>query len=140
MKEPSDARKRTLALQARALKFSTGVLTACPLRFTNLPSETVWRQLVRAADSKIRMASLERHDRIADLEREAGELSAIFATIAMKVAARLQPINAGQDATETARDLTENCPFKLKTFNQTANCKLLNFQLSRRRMPPCSNP
>ena len=125
MKTPSEARQRTLALQARALKFSTGVLSACPLRFTNIASETVWRQLVRAADSvsnnlgeaddasstadfvhkirltlretkesrqclaKVRMASLDGHDRVADLEREAGELCAIFATIAMKVATRL---------------------------------------------------
>ena len=125
MKTPSEARQRTLALQARALKFSTGVLSACPLRFTNIASETVWRQLVRAADSvsnnlgeaddasstadflhkirltlretkesrqclaKVRMASLDGHDRVAELEREAGELSAIFATIAMKVATRL---------------------------------------------------
>lgn len=125
MRTPSEARQRTLALQARALKFSTGVLSACPLRFTNIASETVWRQLVRAADSvsnnlgeaddasstadfvhkirltlretkesrqclaKVRIASLDGHDRVADLEREAGELSAIFATIAMKVANRL---------------------------------------------------
>jgi len=51
MKTPSEARKRTLALQERALKFSTGVNLACPGRFTNLPSATVWKQLVRAADS-----------------------------------------------------------------------------------------
>lgn len=125
MKTPSEARQRTLALQARALKFSTGVLSACPLRFTNIASETVWKQLVRAADSvsnnlgeaddasstadfvhkirltlretkesrqclaKVRLASLDGSDRIADLEREAGELCAIFATIAMKVATRL---------------------------------------------------
>ncbi len=125
MKTPSEARQRTLALQARALKFSTGVLSACPLRFTNIASETVWRQLVRAADSvsnnlgeaddasstadflhkirltlretkesrqclaKVRLASLDGSDRIVDLEREAGELCAIFATIAMKVATRL---------------------------------------------------
>jgi four helix bundle protein len=126
MREPSEARKRTLALQARALKYSTGVLTACPVRFTNLSSETVWKQLVRAADSvsnnlgeaddasstadflhkirltlretkesrqclaKVRMASLDGHDRVGDLEREAGELSAIFAAIAMRVARRLE--------------------------------------------------
>ena len=126
MKTPSEARQRTLALQARALKFSTGVLAACPLRFANIASETVWKQLVRAADSvsnnlgeaddasstadfvhkirltlretkesrqclaKLRMASLDGHDRVADLEREAGELCAVFATIAMKVAKRLE--------------------------------------------------
>src|SRR5687768_14024619 len=121
----SEARKRTLALQQRALKFSTGVNANCPRRFTSIPSETVWRQLVRAADSvsnnlseaddasstadfvhkirltlreakesrqclaKVRLASLDGSDRIVDLEREAGELCAIFATIAMKVATRL---------------------------------------------------
>ena len=125
MREPSERRKRTLALQARALKFSTDVLSACPVRFSNLASETVWRQLVRAADSvsnnlgeaddasstadflhkirltlretkesrqclaKVRVATLDGSDGVAELEREAGELSAIFATIAMKVASRL---------------------------------------------------
>jgi len=125
MAEPSEARKRTLALQARALKFSTDVLALCPVRFSNLASETVWRQLVRAADSvsnnlgeaddasstadflhkirltlretkesrnclaKLRMASLDRGEQVAELEREAGELCAIFATIAMKVARRI---------------------------------------------------
>jgi four helix bundle protein len=125
MTEPSERRKRTLALQARALKFSTDVLSACPVRFSNLASETVWRQLVRAADSvsnnlgeaddasstadflhkiritlretkesrqclaKVRIAVLDGADIVAALEREAGELSAIFATIAMKVASRL---------------------------------------------------
>ena len=47
----SEARKRTLALQQRALRFSTGVNVNCPRHFTSIPSETVWRQLVRAADS-----------------------------------------------------------------------------------------
>ncbi len=125
MTEPSEARKRTLALQARALRFSTDVLTVCPLRFSGIPSETVWRQLVRAADSvsnnlgeaddasstadflhkirltlreakesrnclaKVRMAALDRSDKVQDLEREAGELCAIFAAIAIKVARRL---------------------------------------------------
>ena len=51
MKPPSEARKRTLALQERTLSFSTGVNLACPVRFTNVPSATVWGQLVRAADS-----------------------------------------------------------------------------------------
>jgi four helix bundle protein len=51
MKPISDARKRTLALQQRALEFSTGVNVNCPKRFTDIPSETIWRQLVRAADS-----------------------------------------------------------------------------------------
>lgn len=95
------------------------------MRFSNLASETVWRQLVRAADSvsnnlgeaddasstadflhkiritlretkesrqclaKVRLAALDGSDRVTELEREAGELSAIFATIAMKVASRL---------------------------------------------------
>ena len=51
MKEPSAKRKRTIALQERALRFSTGVNVCCPPRFSNLPSKVVWNQLVRAADS-----------------------------------------------------------------------------------------
>jgi four helix bundle protein len=51
MREPSDARKRTLALQDRALRFSAAVNRACPRQFRDLPSATVWGQLVRAADS-----------------------------------------------------------------------------------------
>jgi four helix bundle protein len=50
MKEPSDKRKRTLALHERALQFSCGVNECCPERFSNLPSSRVWDQLVRAAD------------------------------------------------------------------------------------------
>ena len=50
MTEPSEKRKRTLALQDRALRFTTAVNTACPLHFTNKPSATAWGQLVRAAD------------------------------------------------------------------------------------------
>jgi four helix bundle protein len=49
MKEPSEARKRTLALQARAIAFSTRVNRLYPLAM-NYPSEVVWNQLVRAAD------------------------------------------------------------------------------------------
>ena len=51
MREPSDARKRTLALQDRALRFSAAVNAACPRQFRDIPSATVWGQLVRAADS-----------------------------------------------------------------------------------------
>ena len=51
MKEPSEKRKRTLALHDRAIRFSAGVNSCCPQHFSNIPSETVWRQLVRAADS-----------------------------------------------------------------------------------------
>ena len=51
MKEPSAKRQRTLALHERAIRFSTGVNLSCPQRFTNSPSEKVWDQLVRAADS-----------------------------------------------------------------------------------------
>ena len=126
MKPLSDARKRTLALQDRALRFSTGVNAACPQRFTNKPSEKVWDQLVRAADSvsnnlieaddassdadflhkirltlretkesrtclaKLRIGSLDSFESVVDLEREAGELSAIFATIAIKVEKRIE--------------------------------------------------
>jgi four helix bundle protein len=51
MKTPSDARKRTLALQGRALRFSAGVNMACPRTFSDIPSATIWGQLVRSADS-----------------------------------------------------------------------------------------
>jgi four helix bundle protein len=51
MKEPSPKRKRTLALHERALTFSVNVNACCPQYFSNIPSETVWGQLVRAADS-----------------------------------------------------------------------------------------
>jgi four helix bundle protein len=51
MKEPSEARKRTLALQDRAIRFSTSVNQCCPEGRMNIPSTQVWEQLVRAADS-----------------------------------------------------------------------------------------
>ena len=51
MKEPSEKRKRTLALHDRAIRFSVAVNDCCPRRFSDLPSERVWDQLVRAADS-----------------------------------------------------------------------------------------
>jgi four helix bundle protein len=50
MKEPSDKRKRTLALHARALKFTTAVNDSCPQYFTNKPSAAAWDQLIRAAN------------------------------------------------------------------------------------------
>jgi len=51
MSEPSPARKRTLALHDRALRFSTAVNSCCPKHFSDVPSSVVWNQLVRAADS-----------------------------------------------------------------------------------------
>ncbi|HEX8031371.1 MAG TPA: four helix bundle protein [Vicinamibacterales bacterium] len=51
MKEPSPKRQRTLALHERAIRFSVNVNACCPEYFSNLPSRTVWGQLVRAADS-----------------------------------------------------------------------------------------
>ena len=51
MREPSPKRKRTLALQERAITFSVNVNACCPEHFSNLPSKVVWGQLVRAADS-----------------------------------------------------------------------------------------
>lgn len=51
MKEPSAKRQRTIALQERAIRFSTGVNSCCPPQFSNLPSKVVWNQLVRSADS-----------------------------------------------------------------------------------------
>lgn len=126
MKEPSDARKRTLALQERATRFSASVNTACPMQFRDIPSTTVWKQLVRAADStsnnlgeaddasstadfvhkmrlalrevkearrclvKLRLSSLQGVDGVKDLEREADELAAIFATIVLNVLRRIE--------------------------------------------------
>ncbi|MFM8533026.1 MAG: four helix bundle protein [Acidimicrobiia bacterium] len=51
MKEPSPARKRTIALQARAIRFSTLVNQTYPAAAIAYPSEVVWKQLVRCADS-----------------------------------------------------------------------------------------
>ena len=48
--EFSPARKRTLALQARALQFSTNVNQSYPNGALTAPSQIVWGQLVRAAD------------------------------------------------------------------------------------------
>ena len=127
MKEPSEKRKRTLALHERALRFSNGVNNSCPRAFTNLPSSVVWGQLVRSADStsnnlieaddasseadflhkigialrevkesraaliKIRMGSLDNVAQTAerDLESEAGQLAAIFASIILNMRLRL---------------------------------------------------
>ncbi len=43
----------------------------------------------RVCLAKLRLGRLDVYEKVADLEREAGELSAIFATIAIKVAHRL---------------------------------------------------
>jgi four helix bundle protein len=51
MKELSPKRQRTLALHNRAIRFSTDVNVSCPRHFSGIPSERVWDQLVRAADS-----------------------------------------------------------------------------------------
>ena len=128
MKEPSQKRKRTLALQERAIKFSVGVNACCPEHPSSLPSKTVWSQLVRAADStssnlveaddavsdsdflnkmaialreakesktelmKLRLGRLDNFDKTAklELEAEATELSAIFATIIRNMRTRLE--------------------------------------------------
>jgi four helix bundle protein len=50
MKEPSE-RQRTLALHDRVIRFANAVNTCCPKSFSGYPSSTVWKQLVRAADS-----------------------------------------------------------------------------------------
>jgi four helix bundle protein len=49
--KPSAKRRRTLALHDRAIRFSTNVNECCPKHFSSAPSETVWENLVRAADS-----------------------------------------------------------------------------------------
>ena len=124
MTGPSDARQRTLDLQARALRFSVAVNRLCPKTFSDLPSTVVWGQLVRAADSvsnnlleaddasstadfvyrmkltlretkepkqclaKLRMSCLDGSSSSEPLEREAAELSAIFAAIVLNVSRR----------------------------------------------------
>ena len=50
MREPSEARRRTLALQERALRFSNNINQSFPAVPINYPSEVVWEQLVRAGD------------------------------------------------------------------------------------------
>ena len=127
MKEPSEKRKRTLALHERALRFSNGVNTSCPRTFTTIPARVVWEQLVRAADStsnnlieaddassdadflnkmtialrevkesraaliKVRLGNLDNFELVKerDLESEAGQLAAIFASIIMNMKLRL---------------------------------------------------
>ncbi len=127
MKEPSVKRRRTLALQERALRFTNNVLKSCPRRFSSLPSSRVWNQLVRAADGtsnnlieadggssdadflskmgialreakeskaalmKIRVCSLDHASKVEqlNLESEASQLSAIFATIILNMRQRL---------------------------------------------------
>lgn len=51
MKQPSEARTRKLALQARAIRFSNHINQCFPDGPVNYPSEVVWEQLVRAGDS-----------------------------------------------------------------------------------------
>ena len=50
MKQPSEARKRTLALQDRALRFTNNINQSYPSGSINYPSQVVWEQLVRAGD------------------------------------------------------------------------------------------
>ncbi|HEX6164430.1 MAG TPA: four helix bundle protein [Vicinamibacterales bacterium] len=128
MKEPSDKRERTLALQERAIRFSVNVNSCCPDHFANEPSRVVWGQLVRAADGtssnlveaddgvsdadflnkmgtalkeakesrtqlvKIRLGNLQNSSKTAqlDLESEATQLSAIYASIIRNMEARLE--------------------------------------------------
>ena len=128
MKEPSDKRKRTLALHERALRFSINVNACCPERFSTLPSSRVWDQLIRAADAasnnlieadgassdadflnkmsialreakesraalmKVRVGCLDNYQTTVDLnlESEASQLSAIFATIILNMRLRLE--------------------------------------------------
>jgi four helix bundle protein len=128
MKELSAKRKRTLALHDRAIRFSVNVNACCPKRFSDIPSETVWSQLVRASDStsnnlieaddassdadflakmgialreakesraaliKLRLGNLDQYQKTADceLESEATQLSAIFASIILNMRLRLE--------------------------------------------------
>ena len=50
MKQPSEGRKRVLALQERALNFSNHINQSYPSGAISHPSRVVWDQLVRAAD------------------------------------------------------------------------------------------
>jgi four helix bundle protein len=50
MKELSDRRKRILALQARAIRFSTDINQSYPTGAITPPSYVVWDQLIRAGD------------------------------------------------------------------------------------------
>jgi len=50
MKEPSEKRKRILALHERAIRFSNCVNQSYPTGDIRTPSHVVWGQLVRAAD------------------------------------------------------------------------------------------
>lgn len=134
MKEPSEKRKRTLALHERAIRFSVNVNACCPGHFSNEPSRVVWSQLVRAADStsnnlveaddavsdadflhrmgialreakesrtaltKIRLGSLDNHQKTVklELESEATQLCAIFATIIRNMEMRLEREGRGR--------------------------------------------
>jgi len=127
MKEPSEARKRTVALQQRAIRFSVNVCRSCPPSGISIPSNVVWTQLVRSADSasnnlveaddasseadflnkirlalrevkeartciqKVRRADLPNAGELVrlDLEKEADELAAIFASIIINIGRRL---------------------------------------------------
>jgi four helix bundle protein len=128
MNEPSPKRKRTLDLHERAIEFSTNVNKCCPRYFSSVPSQTVWKNLVRAADStsnnlieaddassdadflakmkislreakeakvgllKLRLGNLDHCAETArlDLESEAKQLAAIFATIIRNMSTRLE--------------------------------------------------
>jgi four helix bundle protein len=128
MHEPSPKRQQILALHARAIQFSTNVNECCPKYFSNVPSKTVWENLVRAADStsnnlveaddassnadflakmgialreakesrvglmKLRIGRLDACQQTANLqlESEAKQLSAIFATIIRNTRARIE--------------------------------------------------
>jgi four helix bundle protein len=51
MEEPSERRKRILALHARAMRFSTDINQSYPNGAITAPSYVVWGQLVRSADA-----------------------------------------------------------------------------------------
>jgi four helix bundle protein len=134
MKEPSESRKRILALQQRPIRFSNSINQSYPEGAINHPSRVVWDQLVRAADgtsnnlieadaassdadflnkmrialreakeskaclTKIRLGPLAKAAQVESLglEREADELSAIYATIIMNMEKRLAREKAGR--------------------------------------------
>lgn len=111
MKEPSEARKRTIALQERAIRFSTNINRLYPEGPINYPSEIVWGQLVRAADgASNNLVEADNGSPDADFLnkmrtalREAKESKACLAKICqapLENAARVRELGLAQEADE----------------------------------------
>ena len=111
MKEPSEARKRTMALHERAIRFSTNVNRLYPEGPMNYPSEIVWGQLIRAADgASNNLVEADNGSTDADFLnkmrtalREAKESKACLAKICqapLENAARVRQLGLAQEADE----------------------------------------